>query len=129
MSSAQPLHVAAWIELQTDLLSAPTVKQENGRSGANGGKARWAWVKKSARRPSIQGLHSLVCAMRYIPIRDQHLTILARDSDAWRARAERRFDVEALIWACVPDAATCDPRIVADAIREWFDSFDDDIPT
>ncbi|MCY1260017.1 hypothetical protein [Cupriavidus lacunae] len=67
--------------------------------------------------------------MRYIPIRDQHLTILARNRDAWRARAERRFDVEDLIRACVPDAATCDPSIVADAIREWFDSFDDGTPT
>ncbi|MCY1490132.1 hypothetical protein D9M68_238780 [compost metagenome] len=66
--------------------------------------------------------------MRYIPIRDQHLTILARDPDAWRAWAERPFDVENLIRACVPEAATCDPGIVADAIREWFDSFDDGIP-
>ncbi|SOZ99431.1 conserved hypothetical protein [Cupriavidus taiwanensis] len=67
--------------------------------------------------------------MRYIPIREQHLTILARDRDAWRSRAEKRFDVEDLIRACVPDAAACDPSIVADAIREWFDSFDDGIPT
>ncbi|QEZ48758.1 hypothetical protein D2917_31230 (plasmid) [Cupriavidus oxalaticus] len=61
--------------------------------------------------------------MRYVPIQAQHLTI--RDCDARRARAERRFDIEDLILACVPDAATCDPSIVADAIREWFDSFDD----
>ncbi len=67
--------------------------------------------------------------MRYTPIRDPHLAILARDRDAWRARADRRFDVEALIQACVPDAATCDPGVVADAIREWFDSFEDGIPT
>ncbi len=67
--------------------------------------------------------------MRYIPIRNQHLAILACDRDAWRDRAERRFDVEDLIRACVPDAATCDPSFVADAIREWFDSFDDGIPT
>lgn len=66
--------------------------------------------------------------MRYIPIRDQHLTILVRNRDAWRARAEQRFDVEGLIRACVPDAATCDPSIVADALREWFDSFDYGIP-
>lgn len=70
------------------------------------------------------GLHSRVFAMRYIPIRGQHLTILARNRDAWRAPAEQRFDIEDLIRACVPDAATCDPRTVADAIREWFDSFD-----
>jgi hypothetical protein len=63
--------------------------------------------------------------MRYIPIRDQHLAILASDRDAWRARPEGKFDVEGLIRACVPDAATCDPSVVADAIREWFDSFDD----
>ncbi len=75
------------------------------------------------------GLPLPVCAMRYIPIRDQHLAILARDRDAWRDRAERGFDVESLIWACVPDAATCDPGGVADAIREWFDSFDEGIPT
>jgi hypothetical protein len=67
--------------------------------------------------------------MRYIPIRDQHLDILASDRDAWRARVEGRFDVEGLIRACVPDAATCDPSVVADAIREWFDSFDDGIAT
>ncbi|QEZ44923.1 hypothetical protein D2917_12250 [Cupriavidus oxalaticus] len=66
--------------------------------------------------------------MRYIPIRDQHLTILARNRDAWRVRAER-LDVEDLIRACVPNAATCDPSIVADAIRERFDSFDDGTPT
>ncbi|WP_231909638.1 hypothetical protein [Cupriavidus nantongensis] len=70
-----------------------------------------------------------VFAMRYLPIRDQRLNILARNRNAWRTtRAEQRFDVEGLIRACVPDAATCDPRIVADAIREWFDSFDDGIP-
>ncbi|MGH8645538.1 MAG: hypothetical protein ACREX4_14205 [Gammaproteobacteria bacterium] len=67
--------------------------------------------------------------MRYTPLRDQHLAILARDRDAWRAQAERRFDVEGLIHACVPDVATCDPSFVADAIREWFDSFEDGIPT
>jgi len=66
--------------------------------------------------------------MRYVPIRNQPLATLARDRDAWRARAERRFDVEGLIRACVPAAATCDPSFVADAIREWFDSFDDGIP-
>jgi len=66
--------------------------------------------------------------MHYLPIRDQQLTILARSRDAWRARAQQRFDVENLILACVPVATTCDPRIVADAIREWFDSFDDGIP-
>ncbi len=59
--------------------------------------------------------------MRFIPIRDLHLAIRARDRDAWRARAEGIFDVEGLILACVPDAATCDPSVVADAIREWFD--------
>jgi hypothetical protein len=67
--------------------------------------------------------------MRYIQIHDQHLTFLVRNRDAWRARAERPFDVEDLIRACVPVAAICDPSIVADAIREWFDSFDDGIPT
>ncbi|SOZ17271.1 conserved hypothetical protein [Cupriavidus taiwanensis] len=67
--------------------------------------------------------------MRYIPIREQHLAILARNRDAWRARAEPLFDVEDLIRACVPDAAFCDPNTVADAIREWFDSFHDGIPT
>lgn len=69
-----------------------------------------------------------VCAMRYVPIREQHLATLACDRDAWRARAKGSFDVESLK-ACVPDAATCDPSVVADAIREWFDSFDDGIPT
>jgi hypothetical protein len=71
--------------------------------------------------------------MRYTSIRDPHLAILARDRDrdrdAWRAQAERRFDVEGFILACVPDVATCDPSFVADAIREWFDSFEDGIPT
>jgi len=67
--------------------------------------------------------------MRDIPIQDQHLVILASDRDAWRPRVEGRSDVEGLIRACVPDAATCDPSVVADAIREWFDSFDDGIPT
>ena len=67
--------------------------------------------------------------MRYIPIRDQHFAHLPRDRDARRAQAEQRFDVEGLILACVPDAATCDPSVVADAIREWFDSFDGGIPT
>jgi len=66
--------------------------------------------------------------MRYIPIRDQYLPILARDRDAWRTRAEQRFDVEDLIRACVPDAANCDPSVVTDAIRECFDSFDGSIP-
>lgn len=66
-----------------------------------------------------------VFAMRYIPIRDQHLTILARIRDACRARAER-LSVEDLIRACVPGAATCNPGTVADAIR--FDSFDYGIP-
>lgn len=63
--------------------------------------------------------------MRYIPIPDQHLAILARARDAWRERAELRFDVEALIQACVPDTPSCDPGIVADALREWFDLFND----
>ncbi len=58
------------------------------------------------------------------PIGDPDLAILARDRDAWRARADRRFDVEVLIQECIPDSATCDPSIVADAIREWFDSFE-----
>ncbi|WP_029050441.1 hypothetical protein [Cupriavidus sp. amp6] len=66
--------------------------------------------------------------MRYTSIRDQHLTILARNRDPWRTRAEQRFDVDDLIRACVPDATTCDPSVVADASREWFDSFDDGIP-
>ncbi|QBY55497.1 hypothetical protein E0W60_31220 (plasmid) [Cupriavidus oxalaticus] len=66
--------------------------------------------------------------MRYIPIRNRHLSILARNRDAWRVRAEGPFDVEGLIRACIPDAATCDPSAVADAIREWFESFDHGIP-
>ncbi|SOY77286.1 conserved hypothetical protein [Cupriavidus taiwanensis] len=66
--------------------------------------------------------------MRYAPIQDQHLAIPACDR-VWRAQPERRFDVEDLIQACVPDAATCDPSFVADGIREWFDSFGVGIPT
>jgi len=66
--------------------------------------------------------------MHYTSIRDHNLPTLARDRDAWRTRAEQRFDIEDIIRACVPGAATCDPSVVADAIREWFDSFDDGIP-
>ncbi|WP_154676081.1 hypothetical protein [Cupriavidus nantongensis] len=47
--------------------------------------------------------------MRYIPTQDEQLG----------------FDVEAFIRACVPGGPSCDPGLVADAIREWFDSFDD----
>ncbi|MGN5477630.1 hypothetical protein ACTMU2_14075 [Cupriavidus basilensis] len=66
--------------------------------------------------------------MRYLPIRDKHHAILACHRDAWQATVDRRLDVEDFIEACVPDAAVCDPRVVADAIREWFDSMADGIP-
>ncbi|SOZ38002.1 conserved protein of unknown function (plasmid) [Cupriavidus neocaledonicus] len=59
--------------------------------------------------------------------RSTTLTIVARNRDAWRPRAERLFGVD-LIRPCVPNADTCDPSVMADAIREWFDSFDDGIP-
>lgn len=62
--------------------------------------------------------------MRSVPNQDHQLTITACD----RAMPGERLDVEDLIRACVPDAATCDPSVVADAIREWFDCFDYGIP-
>lgn len=40
---------------------------------------------------------------------------------AWRAWLLRQIDVEELILSCVPSGRPCDPEMVADAIREYFE--------
>lgn len=63
--------------------------------------------------------------MRFIPVPRNHFAILARSRDAWRALALERFDVDRLILSCVPQGASCDPSVVADALREWFEAFEE----
>lgn len=37
-----------------------------------------------------------------------------------KTKEEQRFDIDAMLAACIPGGDTCDPQEVADAIREWF---------